>query len=102
MNKCCFIGRLTDEPVITRDNNTIKVNFEIALTRRFKKSNGELGRQIDYIKCEAWDSGAEVIARSFKKGDLIVIHASARSISNSVVFRVTEFEFPSACGLFND
>jgi single-stranded DNA-binding protein len=34
-----------------------------------------------FIPCEAWDSGAEAIASTFKKGDLVMIEGSLRNDS---------------------
>lgn len=99
MNKCHFIGRLASDPIVTTEQNTTKVTLDLALTRRFKKNNEELSYHTDFIKCEAWDSGAEVISKSFRNGDLIIVQAAARSQGGDVVFRITEFSFPSSCGL---
>jgi len=114
MNKCLFVGRFVRDPKlyeITKNNNdgasgdkTAVVDFTLAISRKFKKGNGEIGKQTNYLDFEAWDSGAQVIANNFKKGDQIVIFASARNNSyedsngsklNRVVFRVEEFALPS-------
>jgi single-stranded DNA-binding protein len=34
---------------------------------------------VSYIPCEAWDSGAELIAESFRKGDLVFVEGSMRN-----------------------
>jgi single stranded DNA-binding protein len=112
MNTCTFIGRFTNDPELKSvktadgDINTNVVNFRLAITRKFKKGNGELGKQTNFLDFEAWDSGAEVIVKNFRKGDPIIIHASARSDVyeftnqdnetkriNTVRFRVEKFEF---------
>lgn len=104
MNKCHFTGRFTADPVVKKvgDNQTSVLNFTLAITRKFKKSGtGELGKQVNFLNFEAWDSGAETIARDFQKGDPITVHASARSYTwekdgvkhDKTVFRVEEFEY---------
>ena len=96
MNHCHFIGKFTHNPKLEKGGEVNKTVFELALTRKFKKANGELGRQTNYILCEAWASGAEVIVRNFKEGDTIVIHGEARSLDDdSIIFRVKEFDFCS-------
>ena len=56
------------------------------------------------MECEAWATGAETIARHFKKGDPIIIHCSAKTETwedkngggqrSRIKFRVNEFDFP--------
>ena len=109
MNKCHFIGRFTLDPEVEKivndnDRETSVVNFTLAINRRFRKNNGEIGKNVVYLDFEAWDSGAEVICKNFRAGHAIIVHASARSTPieaydgsnvNKVTFRVEEFSFPS-------
>ena len=114
MNNCIFIGRFTRDPELLtvktgetgRETNV--VNFTLAVTRKFKKRDGELNKQVEYLLFEAWDSGADVIVRHFRKDDPIIVYASARNNQfetskgdkiSQVVFRVERFEFPSNSGL---
>lgn len=108
MNECIFCGRFTEDPQLQRivnenDKETCFVNFELAINRKFKKSNGELGKNVTYLEFEAWDSGAEVICKSFRKGDAIFVHAAARNIidDEGIIFRVSQFYFPSDQGLMS-
>lgn len=106
MNECHFIGKFTSDPVLSKVDDTSYVHFRLSITRKFKKTDGSNGLQINYLDFEVWDTAAEVIARNFKQGDTIIItNASARSetykdvtnnkILNIVRFRVDRFEFPS-------
>lgn len=73
MNKVCLIGRLTKDPETryTQTNNTMVVNFSLAVNRRFVKENEE--RQADFINIVAWNKTAEFIEKYFKKGQQVGI-----------------------------
>ncbi len=103
MNYCLFMGRFTQDPELRHTSNNVPVlNFTLAIRSRFKKSNGETDRETAFMRFEAWDSGAETIAKHFRKGDPIIVHCRAKNISwvdkegnkhNGVVYRVNEFNF---------
>lgn len=106
MNQCLFKGNLVFDPElnnikIDENKTTSVVNFRLAIPRRFRKGNGEVGKQITYLDFEAWDSGAEVIARNYKRGDAIIVRCCAKNDIfpdengkkvSKVKFRVEEFE----------
>lgn len=78
-------GNLARDPelrVLTiGDKQTSVVNFTVATSREFTKANGTQDKVTSFIQCEAWDSGAEAIASSFKKGDLVMVEGSLRNDS---------------------
>jgi single-strand DNA-binding protein len=83
MNITLLKGNLARDPelrvVSTSGKQTSVVNFTVAVSREYTKNNGERDKITSFINCEAWDSGAEVIAESFKKGDLVMIEGSLRN-----------------------
>lgn len=85
MNVTFLKGNLARDPelrvVSTGGKQTSVVNFTIASSREYQKNNGEKQKDTSWVDCEAWDSGAEVIAESFKKGDLVFIEGSLRNDS---------------------
>lgn len=85
MNIVMLRGNLARDPelrlVNTGDKKTAVVNFTIAVSREFKKANGTQDKVTSFIQCEAWDSGAEAIATSLKKGDLVMVEGSLRNDS---------------------
>lgn len=103
MNITLIKGNLARDPdvrvVNTGGKQTTVVNFTVATSREYTKSNGEKDKITSFIGCEAWDSGAEVIANSFKKGDLVLIEGSLRNDSwekdgvkhNTLKVRVNNF-----------
>lgn len=85
MNIVILRGNLARDPELrtvgTGDKQTSVVNFTIATSREFTKANGTQDKITSFIQCEAWDSGAETIASSFKKGDLVMVEGSLRNDS---------------------
>lgn len=78
-------GNLARDPelrtVTIGDKQTSVVNFTVATSREFTKANGTQDKITSFIQCEAWDSGAETIASTFKKGDLVMVEGSLRNDS---------------------
>jgi single-strand DNA-binding protein len=85
MNITLLKGNLARDPEMRTINangkQTAVVNFTVATSREYTKANGEKDKVTSFINCEAWDSGAEVIGSSFKKGDLVMIEGSLRNDS---------------------
>jgi single-strand DNA-binding protein len=85
MNIVMLRGNLARDPelrvVTTGDKQTSVVNFTVAVSREFKKANGTQDKVTSFIQCEAWDSGAETISSSLKKGDLVMVEGSLRNDS---------------------
>ena len=83
MNITLLRGNLVRDPelrmVNTSGKQTAVVNFTVAVSREYTKSSGERDKITSFINCEAWDSGAEMIADSFNKGDLVMIEGSLRN-----------------------
>lgn len=78
-------GNLARDPELRTVNisnkQTSVVNFTIATNREFTKADGSQDKITSFIQCEAWDSGAEAIASSFQKGDLVMVEGSLRNDS---------------------
>ena len=85
MNLVILRGNLARDPEIRYVNpsgkETAVVNFTVAVSREFTKNNGERDKVTTFVNCEAWDTGAEAIASSFRKGDLVMIEGSLRNDS---------------------
>lgn len=85
MNIVMLRGNLAKDPELrvvgSGDKQTSVVNFTVAVSREFTKANGTQDKVTSFIQCEAWDSGAETIASSFKKGDLVMVEGSLRNDS---------------------
>jgi single-strand DNA-binding protein len=85
MNITLLRGNLTRDPELRKiesgSRSVSVVNFTIAVSREYTKASGEKDKVTTFINCEAWDSGAEVIGESFKKGDLVMVEGSLRNDS---------------------
>jgi single-strand DNA-binding protein len=85
MNITLLKGNLARDPelrvVNTGGKQTSVVNFTIAVSREYTKANGEKDKITSFINCEAWDTGADTIAESLKKGDLVMVEGSLRNDS---------------------
>lgn len=85
MNITLLRGNLTRDPELRKiesgSRSVSVVNFTIAVSREYTKASGEKDKVTTFINCEAWDSGADIIAESFKKGDLVMVEGSLRNDS---------------------
>ena len=85
MNITLLKGNLARDPelrvVNTGGKQTSVVNFTIAVSREYTKASGEKDKITSFINCEAWDTGADTIAESLKKGDLVMVEGSLRNDS---------------------
>lgn len=80
MNKVELIGRLTHDVEMRQTPNGVSLaRFSIAVTRRFKNSNGEY--DADFINCVAWRQTGKFIAKHFQKGGMIAVVGSIQSRS---------------------
>jgi|TARA_R100000278_G_scaffold30063_1_gene27798 single-strand DNA-binding protein len=83
MNTVILRGNLTRDPELRKidsgDRKISVINFTVAVSREYTKANGVRDKIVSYIPCEAWDSGAELIAESFRKGDLVFVEGSMRN-----------------------
>lgn len=104
MNHVALKGNLARDPevkVLNLNGKSVTVaNFTIAVSRFFKKANGERDKDTTFIACEAWDTGAENLAKFFVKGDPILIEGSLKTDNwekdgqkmSRVKVRVTNFD----------
>jgi len=72
LNNVNLIGRFTRDPEFKRTpSGTTVTNGNIAVARNFKNAKGEY--EADFINIVAWRNTAVLIAKYFKKGDMIGI-----------------------------
>ena len=86
MNLVLLKGNLARDPELRNINtsngkSTSVVNFTVAVAREYTKADGSTDAVTTFVPCEAWDTGAENIASSFKKGDLVMLEGSLRKDS---------------------
>lgn len=79
LNRVIQLGNLTRDPEIKSIGEKTQVaNFTLAVSRNFKKQNGEWGKETIFVPCEAWDSGAETLAQQYKKGDQLLVEGALK------------------------
>ena len=92
MNRCHFLGKVSDPPCLTTENGTSVVRFVLEIEEYRKDRNGEKKRSVTYLDFEAWDSAALAIDKYSSKGCLMAVESIARRFHEEVWFRVTNFK----------
>lgn len=103
MNHCIFTGYLLFDPVesLAKANETSPACciFKLVTYEYVRNKQGEKKRYPTTLTFQAWDSGAETIAKLGKKGMKMTIYASARNgllkteTADDIMFRVNQFDF---------
>lgn len=82
MNTVILKGNLAGDPeakeVNANGRDTTVVRFNLAVQRYFKRSDGTRDKDVTFIPCEAWDSGAETIKKILSKGDPVLINGALK------------------------
>jgi single-strand DNA-binding protein len=71
MNKVALIGRLTRDPEIRHNNDTLVGHFTLAVDRRYKKDGSE--QTADFITCVAFGKTAEFLEKYVHKGTKLAV-----------------------------
>jgi single-stranded DNA-binding protein len=80
MNKCHFLGRVTDDIELIDFQGTSYVGFELEIEEyRKNKPSGDKKVEFTYLTFEAWDSAAYAISKYAKKDGLMAVEAIARN-----------------------
>ena len=105
MKHCIFTGYLLFDPAEgleagTKDIYTPSVcTFKLVTYEYTRNKRGEKKRYPTTVTFQAFDSGADAIAKLGKKGMKMTIHASARNgvmkteSVDDIIFRVNQFDF---------
>tara|TARA_R110002051_G_scaffold52957_1_gene100170 strand:+ start:838 stop:1164 length:327 start_codon:yes stop_codon:yes gene_type:complete len=102
MNNCTFTGYLLFDPNDGMDSEGGRATcctFKLVTYEYVRNRNGEKKRYPTTITFQAFDSGADVIAKLGKKGDKMTLYASAKNgfmktdSRDDIIFRVNQFDF---------
>lgn len=75
LNQVNLIGHLTrDVEVRQTSGNTAVANLGLAVSHKWKSSDGQQKEDTLFIDCEAWGRTAETLAQYTKKGDPIFLN----------------------------
>ena len=69
MNKVVLMGRLTRNPEVRNNSETVIARFTLAVDRRFKREGDE--QTADFISCVSFGKTAEFVERYLKQGTKI-------------------------------
>jgi len=92
VNKCHFLGKVSDPPCLKTENGTSVVRFVLEIEEYRKDRNGDKKRSVTYLDFEAWDSAALAIEKYASQGCLMAVESIARKFHGEVWFRVTNFK----------
>lgn len=95
MNKCHFMGRLTEDPVIRYSKGekpVMVVNYTLAIDRKYKRPDEP---KTDFLDFVGYGSDAEFAEKYLKKGKRIIVTARCqkRSYTNKEGRKITVVEF---------
>lgn len=106
MNIVVLKGNLARDPEIrvvnTGGKQSSVVSLVLAVSRYFKKGNGEKTSDTVFVPCEAWDTGAETIAKYCSKGTELLIEGCLKEDKwevdgqkrSRLKIRINNFELP--------
>lgn len=82
LNQVVLVGRLTDDPSVTKTESGQKVStVTLAVNRSFKNPEGIY--ETDFIRCILWNVIAENTSEYCKKGDIVGVKGRIQ-VSNYV------------------
>lgn len=101
MNHCIFSGYLIFDPVdgLESGGGSSVCTFKLVTYEYARNKRGEKKRYPTNVTFQAFDSGADAIAKLGKKGMKMTVHASARNgvlktdSRDDIIFRVNQFDF---------
>jgi len=97
MNKCHFLGKLTDDPEMFFENGASVIRFTLEMEEHRRGKEREKIKSFTYLDFEAWDTAAVAIEKYAFEGSLMAVESIARNGSDAqdpedVIFRVTSFK----------
>lgn len=81
MNKCLFIGRLTDDPVQYGEGDNVSSIFDLAVNRKY--ANGEGERDADFPKLVAFGKLSHLTQKALSKGTNVGVECHVRTSKNT-------------------
>jgi single-strand DNA-binding protein len=82
LNKCCFIGRLGQDPETRHmPNGNAVTNISLAVGDDYKDKDGRKVEQTEWVRISAFGKLAEVMAQYLKKGSKVYIEGKMKTRS---------------------
>ena len=81
LNRVILMGNLTRDPEMkSLQNGSTVCRLSVAVDRTYtNRQTGERTKETDFMDCDAWGKTAEVIAKYFRKGSMILIEGELRN-----------------------
>ena len=80
VNKCLFIGNLTEDPEIrTMPNGEQVANFSIALNEKYKAKDGNIVENVEYVRIVLYRRLAEIAGQYLHKGSQVYIEGRLKT-----------------------
>ena len=94
LNQVALVGRLSNDIEIKGNKN--ELDIVLAVTRRFKNSNGIY--ETDFINCKVYFDITNNVSECCKKGDVIGIRGHLQVVDNVLVVIADKISFLTSKG----
>lgn len=82
LNKVFLMGNLTRDPELRHTaQGTSVANFDIAVNRTYKASDGDFKREVNYFKIVVWSKQGENCAKYLSKGRPVMVEGRLQNRS---------------------
>jgi len=82
LNKCMFIGRLGSDPQVRVTSSNQKVcTFSLAVSEKYKDSNGNQQESTEWINVVLWRKQCEIAEKYLRKGSQVYLEGKWKSQS---------------------
>jgi single-strand DNA-binding protein len=79
LNRCIFIGNLTDDPELRyTQNGTARTRFSIAVNRAWRDRDGNMKEEVTFVPVVVWGPQAEHCANFLSKGRPVAVDGRLR------------------------
>jgi single-strand DNA-binding protein len=79
LNRCIFIGNLTDDPELRyTQNGTARTRFSIAVNRNWRDRDGNMKEEVTFVPIVVWGPQAEHCANFLSKGRPVAVDGRLR------------------------
>ena len=100
LNQMCLVGRLLENPTITKDEDKSFSTIKLICQRSYKNIMGEY--DIDIIPIRLWNAIATNTVEYCHKGDLVGIKGRVETIENEIVIIADKITFLASKGSNNE
>lgn len=78
LNRVTLIGHLGGDPEIKSAGSTTVTKFNLAVTDKWKDSNGEKQEHTNWVPISVWNGRGENLPKYIKQGSLVLVEGAIR------------------------